>query len=215
MMRPITALIMFAILAVLYSCEKKQLQKEPVADFTVSPASGSFLTVFNFDASTSIVGSEDGGILQAQWDWEGDGIFDTEFSTILVKNHKYSEPGNYNVVLQVKNELGWSDSESAIVVVYADSVPPLASFTVVPDTASVNTIFFFNSASTYDQYTPIEEMRFRWDWEADGVWDTPPTYDTCIYHRFSVEGLYRVRLEAINKYQISDTTSTLIYVYDI
>lgn len=214
-MRHITALIIVAILAGLFSCEKKQEQKEPVAGFSVSPSSGSFITVFNFDASTSSSGSEDGGSLQAQWDWEGDGIFDTEFSTILIKNHRYSEPGNYNVTLQIKNELGWSDSESLIVFVYADSVPPIASFTAFPDTASVNTIFYFNSASTYDQYTPIEEMRFRWDWEADGIWDTPLTYDTCIHHKYNNEGLYRVRLEAINKYQLADTTSTLIYVYNI
>lgn len=199
----------------LFSCEKKQVQKEPVANFTVSPDSGSFITVFYFDASTSTAEWEEGGSLQAQWDWEGDGIYDTEYSKILIKNHRYSEPGNYEVVLQIKNEFGWSDTESSFVFVYADSVPPVAAFTTCPDTATVNTIFYFNSASTYDQYTPIEEMRFRWDWEADGIWDTPLTDDTCIHHRFSNEGLYRVRLEAINKYQLADTTSTLIYVYDI
>jgi hypothetical protein len=214
-MRYVTALSMVILVMGLLSCEKKETIKEPVAQFNVSPEKGSFNTIFTFDANMSYDESDEDGQLQARWDWEGDGIFDTDYSSVLVKNHRYSEPSQFNPVVQVRNRHGWSDTETSTVYVFPDSVPPVADFIACPDTAIVNSLINFNSAISFDPYTDIGEMRFRWDWESDGLWDTPYTCDTCIHHKFEEEGAMRVTLEAMNKYAFTDTTSHVIYVYDV
>lgn len=214
-MRYLTAVSIALLMLGLLSCEKKQTQKEPVAEFTVNPDSGSFNTIFTFDASLSTDESDDGGNLQARWDWDGDGIFDTDYSSVLVKNHRYEEPSNFNPVVQVKNKFGWSDTETSTVYVFPDSVPPVADFDACPDTAIVNSLIYFNSALTFDQYTSIDEMRFRWDWDSDGIWDTPFTCDTCLHYKYVEEGAYRVTLEAMNKYMFTDTTSRMVYIYSV
>lgn len=207
--------IILIIITAFYSCEKSETETEPDAFIYATPESGSFTTTFTFDASSSAVGIDD-GTLKARWDWEGDGVFDTEYSNSLIRSHRFENPCSYNVTVQVMNGMGWTDTDSFPIMVFSDSVPPIPTFHVCPgDTANVNTVLTFNAAGTIDEHTSIEEMCFRWDWQSDGIWDTPFVNDTLFQYRFECEGLYRVRLEAKNKCQVSDTSSRVIYIYDI
>jgi PKD repeat protein len=214
-MRYFTVLLAIILTAVLLSCEKTEEKKQPEAAFTISPATGPFTTTFTFDGSIST--DEDGvaADLQVRWDWEGDGFFDTELSPTKILDHKYEEPGNYDVVLEIINPDGWSDREVKTLIVFADSTPPIASFTVDPDSSSVNTIFLFDASSSTDLYSSLEEMSFRWDWQNDGNWDTEFTRDSTIYYKYSTPGTYKAVLEVKNKYSVTDTTRRTIYVFDL
>lgn len=207
--------IILIFIAALFSCEKSETVSEPDAYIYANPDKGSFTTLFTFDASQSVVGVDDSD-LKARWDWEGDGIYDTEYSSSLVRSHRFDVPCSYNVTVQVMNNLGWTDTEVFPIVVYSDSIPPDPSFSVYPgDTANVNTVFTFNASGSFDPYTPLDHLKFRWDWQSDGIWDTPFINDTIFNYRFDNEGIYRVRLEVKNDCQVSDTISRLIYAYDI
>jgi PKD repeat protein len=214
-MRYFTAILSTLILIVLFSCEKKEEEDDLFALFKVSPSTGSFNVTFTFDASASYDEAGPDDNLQVRWDWNGDDIFDTEYSTVKVVEHKFEHAGHYDVVLEVVNAEGWTDQELKTVIVFADSVPPSAAFTVLPDTGSVNTIFFFNASSTADPYDEIDELRFRWDWENDGTWDTPFIQDTSIYHKYEAPGNYQILLEVKNSVLRSDTAIRKIFVYDI
>lgn len=72
--------------------------KPPLAFFTMTPSNGSQLTNFEFDASESV--DSDGEIRSYQWDLGG-------FSTNGKKvSHKFTKPGDYSIVLQVKDSSG-------------------------------------------------------------------------------------------------------------
>ena len=60
------------------------------ARFEVSPASGTIITDFTFNAGASSTSS---GSLEFRWDWEGDGIWDTGWSTSATEAHRYSNYG--------------------------------------------------------------------------------------------------------------------------
>jgi PKD repeat protein len=214
-MRYLTALMMLILFIGLLSCEKKVEEKQPVASFTVDPTTGPFTTVFNYDATKTHMDGEAIENLLVRWDWEGDGIFDTEYSTTKLMNYQYECVGNYNVVMEVINPIGWTDTEIFPIVVFADSVPPVAAIRAIPDSSSVSTIFYFSAGDSFDPHSPIQDLMFRWDWQGDGFWDTPYSSDTSTYHKYDSPGNYRIHVEVKNNVLLTDTISQIIYVYEI
>ncbi len=214
-MRIFTVFIAFILAIGLHSCKKPEESKSPIASFTMSPGTGPFTVTFLFDASSSYDENESSGSLQVRWDFDGNGIFDTEFTTAKTAEHKYTEADNYNVGLEVMNSDGWNGYEEIVLVVYADSLPPIPTFTVEPDSSSVATIFLFNAAGSSDPYTPQDQLKYRWDWQNDGSWDTPFMDDSTFYHKYELPGIYKVMLEVKNNYSVTDTTSRVVHVYDL
>ena len=214
-MKYISGLFTMAMVIGLLSCEKKVEVYEPFASFSVNPNKGTVSTIFIFDASDSYVESDSPDTLRVRWDWNGDLVFDTEYSTALVREHGFNHPGIYKVVMEASNSDGWSNRYSTMIEISSDSIQPKADFSVTPDTSCVNTIFYFNAASSSNLNTPITELQFRWDWTNDGIWDTPYMSDTSIYHKYTDFGNYRILLGVKNSVTMTDTTSRKIFVYDI
>jgi hypothetical protein len=114
--------------------------------------------------------------------------------------------------MEVVNTDGWTDLKIHDLNVYADSVHPTAVFSVDPDTASANTVFCFSAGASSDPNTPTHELEFRWDWQSDGIWDTPYINDTVHLFKYTLEGTYRVLMEVKNDVMLTDTTSRLVHV---
>ncbi len=81
-------------------------------------------TVFNLSASQSWDLTDSTGSLEARWDWEDDGIPDTDWSAAKVALHQYSAPGVYTIRLEVKDLGGLVDFVTRQVLVLADTIPP-------------------------------------------------------------------------------------------
>lgn len=214
-MRYFTILIMLALLTGIISCKKEDNQKGPVASFIVDPPEGPFTTIFLFDASETENEGEDPEDLRVRWDFNGDGIWDTDYSRNKLRNHKFDKHGNFRVVMEAVNKMGWTDTEFYEIFVYPDSIAPFAEFTVTPDSSSINTIFHFSAGPSWDIYDSITDLRFRWDFEGDSIWDTPYTCDTCVFHKYALPGSYRVVLEVRNSIMMKDKTVKEVFVYDI
>ena len=90
----------------------------PVAQFAVSPSSGSVGTMFTFNAGGSY--DPDGGIVNYQWTF-GDG---SSGSGVTVQ-HAYSSPGTYTVLLTVLDNDGASDSDTRSLSVQPAGLPDL------------------------------------------------------------------------------------------
>ncbi|GAB4183337.1 MAG: hypothetical protein Kow00108_20390 [Calditrichia bacterium] len=75
------------------------------------------------------------------------------------------------------------------------NTPPQASFTFSPDTGDVFTIFTFDATSCTDAEDDSDSLQVRWDFEDDGVWDTPFSTNKIVTHQFSTEGSYSVKME--------------------
>ncbi len=78
----------------------------PTASFTVSPSSGTTNTLFQLDASESADLEDPLEDLEVRWDFNGDGSWDTDWSVEKIINYQYSNEGNYNVKLEVKDTQG-------------------------------------------------------------------------------------------------------------
>lgn len=82
----------------------------PVAAFDASPATGDTTTVFALDASASWDAEDPPSRLEVRWDLDGDSVWDTDWSTAKEVRHQYSAPGNYTVLLEVRDTEGGSDT---------------------------------------------------------------------------------------------------------
>jgi len=90
---------------------------QPAADFTVSSQSGMAGEPFTFDASSSLNTIGQADLLEYRWDWTGDETFDTDWTANPVATHEYGDPGDYTVVLSVRDPAGLEDSASTTVSV--------------------------------------------------------------------------------------------------
>jgi parallel beta-helix repeat protein len=89
----------------------------PVAYLNAPELLGDTTTVFEFDASDSWDMEDDPSTLQIRWDWEGDGIWDTDWTTVKNASHQFSSGGTYNVTVEVKDSAGFTDTLMVQVVV--------------------------------------------------------------------------------------------------
>jgi PGF-CTERM protein len=74
-----------------------------------------------FDASASH--DQDGSIAGYQWDFDGDGVFDTEWVPSSVGSYSYPSSGSRIVTLQVKDDAGAVATYSATITIAAPQTP--------------------------------------------------------------------------------------------
>ena len=97
---------LFVLPAVLAANTPATVNTAPTTTLTVSPTFGIAGTTFHFDGS----GSTGTGTVQARWDWENDGEFDTAFSTSLTATHVYTQTEDYTVRIEMRDDTGLSSS---------------------------------------------------------------------------------------------------------
>jgi PKD repeat protein len=90
----------------------------PTAAFTVTPNFGYTNTTFQFDASASSDSEDPTSALQVRWDFDGDGSFDTNWSTGKTATHTYAAAGTYTVRLQLEDTGGLTNSTTRSISVY-------------------------------------------------------------------------------------------------
>jgi len=78
----------------------------PYAAFTVTPNSGEVGTTFSFDASLCSDAEEPVSELEVRWDWENDGVYDTDYSTTKTTIHQYNTGGLFTIKLEVRDNGG-------------------------------------------------------------------------------------------------------------
>ena len=116
------SLLVIALIFLIFniSCKKDPISSAntaPTASFTVNPTTGTTATTLTFDASGSTDNEDATTALQVRWDWENDGLWDTDYSTIKIATHQYSTIGTYIVTLEVKDSEGLVNSVSQTISV--------------------------------------------------------------------------------------------------
>lgn len=94
---------------------------------TVAAATGQSIT---FDASESSDPETDHASLQYRWDWTGDGVWDTDWSSASEVSHWYDLPGEYEVSVEVKDGIGLVSSASISVAVTGEAIPEFSTLAV-------------------------------------------------------------------------------------
>ena len=187
----------------------------PSACFTVTPSAGTTETDFEFDASCSSDPDGSDSTLQVRWDWENDGVFDTSFSTTKSASHRFEEPGQPTIVVEVLDEGGATGRYAKqITVGSSGNNPPVAYFTVTPDTGTVGTVFFLDASGSSDEdESTTGTLEVQWDFDGDGTYDTSYTVEKTITHTFEGPGTYDIVLRVKDPEEATDTYTRRVYVY--
>jgi uncharacterized protein (TIGR02145 family) len=200
--------ILFLVLAVagLTRCDEKEtISTPPVAAFKLSPASGLTTDTFDFDASESKATNPADTLLFIRWDWDNDDIWDTGFSRSKKFSHRYYVPGSYTPRMEIRNESGLSDTIQSAVVVGRGYSAPQPSFTITPVSGNLRTEFIFDASLTRDDEDSLNTLKFRWDWEGDGIYDTEFTEQMIISHYYPASNLYNAVLQVADPQGLSAT----------
>lgn len=102
----------------------------PEVMLEVDEPQGDTSMVFNFDASGSHDAETSTAELSARWDWDCDGVWDTDWSDSLEASHQFLLPGLYVVVVEIMDGSGLTSTDSIEVEVGGDAIPEFSSFLV-------------------------------------------------------------------------------------
>jgi len=121
--------------------------------------------------------------------------------------------GDFNLNSQVDNtdKIGYwkpNSGRSTQVPIGSVNTPPVAVIQMNPPTGSTNTIFTLDASESYDNQSKSTLLAVRWDFENDGTWDTPYSYNKTTTHQYVIAGEYIIKLEVID---IGGLTGTQTY----
>lgn len=89
----------------------------PNAAAAATPSSGVPSTAFAFNASASTDAQDPSSALEVRWDWNADGVWDSNWSSSKSATHSFQSPGTYVVGLEVRDTEGWLSMASVTVTV--------------------------------------------------------------------------------------------------
>ncbi|MES2824773.1 MAG: PKD domain-containing protein [Pseudomonadota bacterium] len=87
-----------------HPCLDCATNKPPVAAFTYTPLGGNTGSTYQFNAATS--SDPENNSLSYRWDLNGDGVWDSSFTSTAIASRKYIIAGTKNIRLQVKDSKG-------------------------------------------------------------------------------------------------------------
>jgi len=78
----------------------------PTASFIFNPLQPSVGETVEFNASASYDDVDSAASLQVQWDFDGDGVWDTLWTTTKIATYVFSDRGSYKPILRIKDSDG-------------------------------------------------------------------------------------------------------------
>lgn len=117
---PLAVFTLFSFLFLPQACKKAN--QDPTSHFTITPETGSTNTTFQFDASACTDDEDPGHMLEVRWDFEGDGTWDTDWSTEKTTDQKYAAFSQHSPTLEVRDSDGSSHTKTIpLLVVNGDT----------------------------------------------------------------------------------------------
>jgi len=186
------------LLLVLFSsaCQNKHI---PVCELSITPADGTLHTYFVF---SSVSCSDRGNpvyALKFRWDVDGDGIWDTDFSTDREMMHQYTTPGTYTVKMEVVDPDGESLVLDNTVTVIDKNQAPIPYLKISMAKAGITTPIQLDASLSFDYEEYADLLQYRWDYNSDGVWDTPFSSVSMCTHTFNLPGSYTITLQVMDR----------------
>lgn len=148
------------------------------------------------------------GIAKYEWDFDGDGVFDSESPTTGSVTHTYYDIGTYNAVLRVTDKAGVS--ASSIVTVQALPVgSPKVSVSVYPNKGNSPLKVYFTGSAT----SPNGAItKYEWDFGNDGVVDWSSTATGSTYYTYNTGGIFDATLKVTDATGMESRASVRINV---
>ncbi|MCX6226973.1 MAG: PKD domain-containing protein [Bacteroidia bacterium] len=119
---------------------------------------------------------------------------------------------DYKVRLEVKNSLGLRNSITKTLEINHKNLPPVAFFKTSSIGGNTKSTIRFDAWGSRDLETIPSRLLMRWDFNADGIFDTDFTMGPEMYHRFEEPGQFPVVLEVKDEGGLTDTYSQMVYI---
>lgn len=107
-----------------------------------------------------------GSIVRYRWDFQGDGVFDTNDAVARDITFTYQQAGTFPAKLEVLNNLGQLATDTCTIVVAGNA--PTATANVQPSNGPVPLLVNFTCTATDPDGTIV---LYEWDFEGDGTYD--------------------------------------------
>lgn len=182
--------------ALLAIYEKENI--EPVANPGGS-YSGRINKKINFDASKSK--DSDGSITHYRWDFKNNGTW-TDWSKNSTSDYTYKNKKTYTVKLQVRDNAGGTDTDTATVKI--ENIKPTAKISGDSVGTPGEKLSFDASKSTDLDGNIVE---YRWDYDGDGTWDTAWITKKTTSHKYTNEKKYTLKLNVKDNDNATDTAT--------
>ncbi len=177
----------------------------PQAYFFVYPGIGTTGTVFTLDPSYSYDYEDPYSALVGRWDFDSDGIWDTDYESLEVTYVQFDTVGIKNILLEVMDTTGLISTFNETVAV--DDLPPVAD--AGPDASiAVGTTFFFDGTGSSDD---LGITYYRWSFVYNGYTQYLSGAITSFY--FDVEGVYEVTLTVYDRAGRTDSDTMTVAVF--
>ncbi len=158
--------------------------RAPQACFTYAPTSDTTRTEFALNPACSSDPEDPRSSLEALWDWEADGAWDTDWMPAETAVHRYpSFAAVQRARLAVRDTGGLADTVEAVL----DARPKACLDPLQAHWIGDELDYEFDAGCSEDALDAPESLQVRWDWGADGAWDTAWSHEKRASHRFPAD----------------------------
>lgn len=172
----------------------------PVADLVAMPSSGDAPLLVTLDASAS---SDDLGIVNYDWDTNGDGFFETLDSLDATVVWTY-QPGTWNPVVRVEDTQGQTDTAEIEII----SDAPANAYLTADDVCTPAPSTLLDASNSYEQAGTI--VKYRWDKYGDGNWIDTGANPSLTFN-YTAWGRYQPAVEVTDDDGDTDTASIVLH----
>jgi len=117
------------------------------------------------------------------------------------------------VLYDLSGEVVCGPARKGFSIVPQFDLHPYASLGASPMIAAVDEPVIFDASASFDDITPMDGLRFRWDFDADGLWDSDYGQSPIMEMRFPYSGGFEVAVEVIDGAGQTDAAKQGVYVY--
>ncbi len=189
--------MVFWLISCCISCEKTNNEFPLGINFTIQPTDPQTTDILKFEVRKDAESTQNQDLFY-RWDWDGDSIWDTEFSSISSISKRFYQSGDHKVYLQYADGKGNTKTVTKTVQIAQGYSSPKPKFSVTPETGHFMTEFLFDAILTVDDEDSMSTLKFKWDFENDGTWDTQYLMEPIITHTFNKTGDFTVNLEVMD-----------------
>ncbi len=180
--------------------------RAPSASFTTTPSSAQSGVAIAFNASASA--DPDGTIAKYEWDFDGNGTYETDAGTTATTNRAFTKAGSVQVGLRVTDDSGATATSSKTVTI--TNSPPKAALTATPNPVPTGTAVAYSAAESSDLDGTI--TKYEWDLDGNGTYETNTGTTATTSSSYATVGNRTVRLRVTDDAGATATATVSVSV---